>query len=291
MRTGFGAHWGALIPAASDTLMFLFFMKITVISKLLLFSTIAALAADSSKPNTLTDAEKAAGWRLLWDGQTTNGWRTPKSERFPTKGWQMTNGTLTVLASDGGESTGGGDIITRERFSDFDLLVDFKISQGANSGIKYFVQPNLSPIDRVTGRPTGSGSAIGPEFQVLDDQRHPDAKLGRNGNRTLGSLYDLIPAAQDKPVNPIGEWNTARIVATGKHVEHWLNGVKILEYERGSEPFRQTVAGSKFKNIPEFGEWANGHILLQDHGNRVSFRNIKIRAQAANHAALNPLSN
>lgn len=260
--------------------------RTTVMAKLLLLSMILpALAADSSKPNTLTNEEKAAGWCLLWDGETSSGWRTPKSERFPAKGWQMTNGTLTVLASEGGESTGGGDIITRERYSEFELMVDFKISEGANSGIKYFVQPNLSPIDRVTGRPSGAGSAIGPEFQVLDDQRHPDAKLGRNGNRTIGSLYDVIPAAKDKPVNPIGEWNTARVVATGKHVEHWLNGVKILEYERGSVAFRQAVAASKFKNIPEFGEWADGHILLQDHGNRVSFRNLKIRVPAARMAA------
>lgn len=257
-------------------------MRTTTIAMLLLFSALLpAFAADPAPPNTLTSAEKSAGWRLLWDGHTPNGWRTPKSERFPAKGWQMTNGMLTVLGSDGGESTGGGDIITKERFSEFELRVDFKISEGANSGIKYFVQPNLSPIDKVTGRPTGTGSAIGPEFQVLDDQRHPDAKLGRNGNRTIASLYDLIPPAKDKPVNPIREWNTARIIATGKHVEHWLNGVKVLEYERGSADFRQTVAASKFKNIPEFGEWADGHILLQDHGNRVSFRNLKIRVPAA----------
>lgn len=246
----------------------------------ILSSLLPVLAAEPTPANTLSDAEKAAGWRLLWDGQTATGWRAAKAESFPRRGWQMTNGVLTVLPSDGGESTGGGDIISRERFSEFELLVDFKITEGANSGIKYFVQPNLRPIDKVTGKPTAIGSAIGLEFQILDDLRHPDAKLGKNGNRTIGSLYDLIPAAPGKKTHPIGEWNTARIVVTGKHVEHWLNGEKVLEYERGSEAYRKIVAGSKYKDIPEFGEWTDGHILLQDHGNLVSFRNLKIRVPA-----------
>ncbi len=264
----------------------LLLMKTTVLSNLLLIAALLPVgAADSSLPNTLTATEKAAGWRLLWDGQTANGWRAAKSDQFPKKGWEMTNGVLTVLASDGGESTGGGDIITTERFSEFELTVDFKITEGANSGIKYFVQPNLAPIDRVTGKVATVGSAIGPEFQILDDVRHPDAKMGRDGNRTIGSLYDLIPAAANKPVNPIGEWNTARIIVEGRHVEHWLNGEKVLTYERGSAAYRQLVAQSKYRNIPEFGEWADGHILLQDHGNRVSFRNIKIRIPVAKASA------
>jgi len=239
------------------------------------------LAADPAQPNTLTDAEKAAGWRLLWDGQTSAGWRTPQSDAFPARGWVITNGALNVLASGGGESRGGGDIITKERFSEFELLVDFKITEGANSGIKYFVQPNLSPIDKNTGRPTSVGSCIGPEYQILDDLRHPDAKAGKNGNRTLGSLYDVLPPSTKKHPKAIGEWNTARIVVTGKHVEHWLNGEKILEYDRGSEDFRKHVAESKFKGVADFGEWPDGHILLQDHGNQVAFRNIKIRVPAA----------
>jgi len=188
----------------------------------------------------------------------------------------MQNGVLTVLASGGAESAGGGDIVTRGRFSQFDLLVDFKITEGANSGIKYFCEPNLDPITG-TGAKAATGSAIGLEYQVLDDVRHPDAKAGRDGNRTIGSLYDLIPAAAAKQVNPIGEWNTARILVKGNHVEHWLNGVKLLEYERGSPAFRELVKKSKYKSIPGFGELPDGHILLQDHGNRVSFRNIKIR--------------
>jgi hypothetical protein len=238
-----------------------------------LCSMIPAIAADQNK---LTPSEKSAGWRLLWDGKSSDGWRSAKSESFPKKGWGIQDGVLSVKATDGGESTGGGDIISKERFTEFELTVDFKITDGANSGIKYFVQPNLKPIDRVTGKPAAVGSAIGLEFQILDDVKHPDAKLGKNGNRTIGSLYDLITADKGKKVNPNGEWNTARIVVKGKQVEHWLNGEKVVSYERGSEDFRKHVAGSKYKDIPEFGEWADGHILLQDHGDQVSYRNIKI---------------
>lgn len=226
--------------------------------------------------NTLTDRERADGWRLLWDGKTTSGWRGAKLETFPTKGWEIRDGVLTVLATEGQESAGGGDIVTIARYRSFELLVDFKISEGANSGIKYYCQPNLDPITG-TGAKAATGSAIGLEFQILDDARHPDAKMGRDGNRTVASLYDLIPAVATKTVNAVGAWNTARIVSAGRHVEHWLNGRKVLEYERGSAAFRNLVSQSKYKTIPGFGEWEDGHILLQDHGNRVSFRNIKIR--------------
>ena len=228
------------------------------------------------KDNTLTKEEKAAGWQLLWDGKSNKGWRSAKSETFPAKGWEMKDGVLTVLPSNGGESAGGGDIITVKRYKQFELTADFRISEGANSGIKIFVQPNLDPITG-TGAKAATGSAIGLEFQILDDERHPDAKLGHNGNRKEGALYDLIPAWDTKLSNPIGSWNTARILVTGKHVEHWLNGIKILEYDRGSDVFRAFVAQSKFKSIPGFGEWADGHILLQDHGNQVWFKNVKIR--------------
>ena len=140
----------------------------------------------------------------------------------------------------------------------------------------------LGLADKVTGKATAKGSAIGLEFQILDDLRHPDAKLGRDGDRTIGSLYDLIPAPKDKKVLPIGEWNHARILSQGRHVEFWLNGAKTVEFERGSPEFRAAVDRSKFKNIPDFGEWADGHILLQEHGSEAAFRNVKIRELPAN---------
>lgn len=226
--------------------------------------------------NTLTSRERSEGWKLLWDGKSTKGWRGAKLAKFPDKGWTMKDGVLTVLASGGGESVGGGDIVTNDRYRQFELTLDFSITEGANSGIKYFCQPNLDPVTG-TGAKAATGSAIGLEYQILDDERHPDAKMGRDGNRTMASLYDLIPAVATKRPSPIGEWNHARIVVSGNHIEHWLNGRKVLEYERGSDALRALVAQSKYKSIPKFGEWADGHILLQDHGNQVSFKNIKIR--------------
>ncbi len=237
------------------------------------------------EPNTLTEQEKADGWKLLWDGKTTTGWHSPNSEKFPAKSWRIANDELMVdsgVANGNAESQAGGDIISEDVYSNFELEADFKTSPGCNSGMKIFVQPNISPIDKVTGQPTAKGSAIGMEFQILDDLRHPDAKLGRDGDRTIGSLYDLIPAAKDKKVMPIGDWSHARIVSQGKHVEFWLNGQMTLEFDRGSAAFRDAVEKSKFKNIPDFGEWPNGHILLQEHGSPVSFRNVKIRELPAN---------
>jgi hypothetical protein len=230
--------------------------------------------------NPLTEAERAAGWRLLWDGATTTGWRSAKADTFPASGWTIADGILSVVAAGGAESGNGGDIITRERFSEFELAFDFKLSAGANSGVKYFVQPSLPAIGP-DGKPVAVGSAIGLEYQLLDDARHPDAKLGRDGNRTLGSLYDLIAASGSKQPSPIGEWNSARLVVKGAKIEHWLNGACILTYERGTPAFREAVAASKYKNIAGFGEWPDGHILLQDHGDAVSYRNIKIRVPVA----------
>ncbi len=218
-------------------------------------------------PNTLTPEEQQNGWKLLWDGKTTNGWRGAKLDGFPEKGWTIEDGILKVHASDGKESANGGDIVTTRTFTNFILSVDFKITEGANSGIKYFVDPTLNK---------GTGSAIGCEFQILDDLRHPDAKLGVKGNRQLGSLYDLIPAPADKPFD-ITAWNTARVIVKDNHVEHWLNGTKLLEYERNTQEFNALVAYSKYKNWPNFGNEPTGYILLQDHGDEVWFRNIKIK--------------
>ena len=187
----------------------------------------------------------------------------------------MEHGVLTVESSGGAESANGGDIVTIKKYEDFILEVDFKLSKGANSGIKYFVDPDLNKE---------AGSAIGCEYQLLDDQNHPDAKMGIAGNRTLASLYDLIKAdaleyGQDnnpKRFNGVGTWNRARIEVKGSKVAHYLNGIKVLEYERGTQMWRALVAYSKYKNWVAFGEAESGHILLQDHGDEVSFKNVKI---------------
>lgn len=233
------------------------------------FFVMPALTA-TAQDNKLTERERKEGWQLLFDGKSTAGWKGAFLDAFPAKGWRIENNVLLVEPSGGAESTNGGDIVTLNDYGDFDLRVDFKITEGANSGIKYFV-------DAAQPKPADPRSAIGLEFQILDDARHPDAKLGKNGNRTIGSLYDLITAAADKPVHPIGEWNTARVIAVGNHVEHWLNGAKVLEYERGGTAFQSLVAGSKYKDIAGFGLIARGRILLQDHGNKVFYKNIKIR--------------
>ena len=216
--------------------------------------------------NTISEREAKEGWKLLFDGKTTNGWRGAKLDKFPAKGWVVENGILKVLAGNGGESTNGGDIVTTRTYRNFILKVDFKITKGANSGIKYFVDPSMNK---------GAGSAIGCEFQILDDLRHPDAKLGVKGNRKLGSLYDLIPAPANKPFD-INQFNTAMIVVRGNHVEHWLNGVKLLEYERNNQEWNALVAYSKYKRWPNFGNFTDANILLQDHGNEVWFKNVKI---------------
>ena len=210
----------------------------------------------------------AKGWRLLFDGKTMNGWRGAYMDSLPAKGWEVRKEMLIVKESGGGEASFGGDIVTLDEYSNFDLTFDFRLTDGANSGVKYFV---------IEAQPKTPGSAKGLEYQVLDDDKHPDAKLGINGNRTCASLYDLIPA-KEKKMKPIGKWNQARILVNGKHVEHWLNGKKVLEFERGGKEFLAHKAESKFKDIAEFGEYPKGHILIQDHGNQVFYRNVKIRA-------------
>ena len=225
-------------------------------------------------PNMLSSGEVAEGWKLLFDGQTTAGWRGAHKKVFPGRGWKIENGEIAVLSSGGGEATGGGDIVTADEYAAFELSVEFKITEGANSGIKYFV----------TESEKQKGSAFGLEYQILDDTNHPDAKLATKfeGSRRCAGLYDLI-----KPENirfsGIGQWNLAVIkVFPNNHVEHWLNGFKTLEYERGSNAFRELVKSSKYaakeyNTGGRFGEAPKGRILLQDHGDAVSFRSIKIR--------------
>lgn len=220
-------------------------------------------------PNNLNAYEKENGWRLLFDGKTNKGWKAAKGTEFPQQGWTIRDGSINVMASEGKESRNGGDIVTTEQFSAFDLSFEFRLTPGANSGVKYFV----------TLQEVSQGSAIGLEYQVLDDSLHPDAKLGRNGNRTLASLYDLIKAdKQQRFLRPIGNWNIARIIVyPNDKIEHYLNGVKVLEYIRGSREYKDLVAISKYVIWKNFGEAPKGYILLQDHGDAVSYRSIKIR--------------
>ncbi len=242
-----------------------------------IMSDSALVAKNSTQPgidpiviehNQLTEEEKAEGYKLLWDGETTEGWRNAYAETFPEFGWIIKDGMLIVEESGGGEAEHGGDIVTLDEYDNFDLTLAFKLTEGANSGIKYYVTEEQEGV---------KGSAIGLEYQLLDDARHPDAKKGNHeGSRTLASLYDLIKA-EGKEYFPPGNWNTARLVSTDSIVEHYLNGRKVLSYERGSENYKQLVSESKYKVWDDFGMADEGHILLQDHGNRVYFRDIKIK--------------
>lgn len=235
---------------------------------LLLFSAFAQVDENGAPLNMLSTAEELAGWTLLWDGKTLNGWLTSRLEPVTGKGWAVHNGVLTVNPSRGLSFPRGGDIVTVTTYDAFELSLEFNITTGANSGIKYFVYPELLKE---------KGTALGLEYQILDDVNHPDAKNGMNANRTVASLYDLIPP-ENKTFNPPGEWNHARIIAKKNgDVEHWLNGKKVVEYNRFSQIYRTLLVYSKYKDYEMFGQIPKGHILLQEHGDTVSFRNIKIR--------------
>jgi hypothetical protein len=218
-----------------------------------------AVAAD----NQLSEAEKAAGWKLLFDGKSTAGWHTFKQKSFPAKGWVVEDGWLHCLGQK------GGDIVSDEQFDQFELQWEWKLEPGGNSGVKYFVAPTRD-------------SALGHEYQLLDDDKHPDAKLGQ-GKRVTASFYDVLKPEVKPPARPLGEINQSRVLVRGEHVEHWLNGVKVLEYECGSPAVKAAVAQSKFKSLADFGTRLKGFILLQDHGNNVWFRNLKIRDLSGNN--------
>jgi hypothetical protein len=235
------------------------------IGLMVLAAPIVTRGANATATNQLSPEEKKAGWRLLFDGKTTAGWRGFKKTGFPADRWVIKDGALAHIPTGAGDSHGTGDIVTVDTFSDFDLRFEWRIAPGANSGVKYFV------VETREG-------PIAHEYQVLDDARHPDAKIGPH--RQAAAFYDVLPPAKDKPLRPVGEWNESRVLVSGNHVEHWLNGAKVLEYELGSPEVKAAIAKSKFKDVAGFGTRIPGHILLQDHGDEVAFRNVKILSRA-----------
>jgi len=227
----------------------------------LVLLTVAGSMLSAAPANQLTEQEKAGGWKLLFDGQTTHGWRSFKKQSFPDKGWVVEDGWLHCLGKGGGNK-GGGDIISDADFGDFELVWDWKLAPQGNSGIKYFVLESR-------------GQALGHEYQMLDDAYARQAsKL--DGKHLTGSFYAVLAPKGAKPAPP-GEVNHSRILVQGNQVEHWLNGIKVLEYECGSERVKAGVAASKFKKIDGFGNKVRGHILLTDHNSEAWFRNVKIR--------------
>jgi Domain of Unknown Function (DUF1080) len=226
-----------------------------------LFVTSPLSAQKAGAPNTLTAAEQKDGWTLLFDGKSLNGWRGYKKPDASGTRWKIEDGWLMLPPAEGNDTHGARDIISTSTFDQFDLTWEWKIAQGGNSGVKYFI---LEDRD----------DAIGHEYQLIDDERHPDAKIGPK--RQTAAFYDVL-AASNRPIKPAGELNMSRVVVNGKSVEHFLNGRKVLQYELDSPAVRAAIAESKFKGIERFGKLQNGHILLQDHGNQVWFRNIKIK--------------
>jgi len=261
------------------------FKRLNVTAAVLMALALAVLAdglslsqqASVTQLNTLSAAEKKEGWRLLFDGKTFNGLRSYFETIEPSKGWSIEEGCFKNSKGNGRPRSGGGDIMTAELFTDFDFRFEWSMPPGGNSGVYYLFQerqdkPGVGMYMGDDGR-----SPVGFEYQLLDDERHPDAL--RNGPiRSTGSLYSLIPPNDSKRLKPTGEFNESRIVVQGKHVEHWLNGAKIVEYDLGSSALIDAIAKSKYKDVPGFGAKTKTRILLQDHGDEVRFRNLKIRA-------------
>ncbi|MGK9118133.1 3-keto-disaccharide hydrolase [Olivibacter sp. LS-1] len=231
---------------------------------LLIFLALFGLSNQGAyaQDNALTPQEKVAGWQLLFNGKDLTGWTSTKGTS-PNASWKVENGQLSLKETRGQRHL---DIISAEEYSDFDLRVDFKLTKGANSGIKYFFTQY------------SEGGWLGMEYQLIDNDYHPDAKLGRDGNRQLSALYDMLAVEKKVPVK-VGEWNHARVVSKDSQIVHYLNGQEVLRYDRKSAAFEKARQLSKFKEAkPAFGSVSKGHILLQDHGDIVYFKNVKIKA-------------
>ena len=226
-----------------------------------LFALLALVtAAAAADLNTLTTAEQKDGWKLLFDGKSLAGWRTYREGGKIGAGWIVEDGLLKKQAK-----IGGGDMMTEQPISggaDWELSWEWRVAKDGNNGLKYFITEARK-------------AAIGHEYQMLDDDGHPDGKIG--AHRQTASFYDVLPPAKDKPTKPIGEWNASRVVVQGNTVQHWLNGAKVLEYVLGSDAVKEAVAKSKFKKVEDFGTKVTGHILLTDHNDECWFRNVKLR--------------
>ena len=250
------------------------FRPLGIAVTLLVLSGVAA----AQNPNGLSAAERAEGWRLLFDGTSLTGWRGLGYDTVPTAHWRVVDGaivkvpTAKVQRQADGQPVSGGDLMTVDSFGDFELALEWRVMPGANSGVKYNVSEELSL------KHASNHAALGFEYQVLDDERHPDNQID---SHRAGSLYDILAPGAAKRLRPVGEWNSARIVLRGSHGEHWLNGAKIVEFDLGTPRLDSLLAKSKYKPIPGFAERRRGHIVLQDHGDEVHFRNIRIREPRA----------
>jgi len=216
-----------------------------------------AFSLQAAELNQLSPEEKSAGWKLLFNGSDLTGWRLYGKQAKPGPGWKIEDGILKKA-----DKVNGGNIITEETFENFEFSWEWKIAPGGNNGIKYLVTED---------RP----SAPGPEYQMLDDEKHPDGKKGPV--RQTGAFYDVLPPAEGKSLKPVDEWNESKLLIRGNHVEHWLNGIKVLDYELGSDSIKEFISRSKFKSAEGFGEKIKGHLMLTDHADECWFRNLKIR--------------
>jgi len=244
--------------------------------KLLFAASLALTLSAYGAPNELSAEERAAGWKLLFDGHSLKGWHVWQQKGEPKSGWHVVDGTLVCPKTNGRPNGSGGDLTTDEKFVDFELVFEWRISSAGNSGVLYFIDENRTPTAQKAPMYRGDvgKSPVGFEYQILDDEKHPDGKRG--GIHQAGALYDLI-AVEKKTLKPVGEWNQGKIVVRGPHIEHWLNGAKSAECDLNSAAYREAFAKSKYHVLEAFGVQAPTPLALQDHGEEVAFRNVKIR--------------